>query len=103
WDAVMGKPLLVLNVVSGKSKAVYNVAFSPDGKRLVTSSEDGGGVVWDAVSGARLMTLPSEEGLNCATFSPDGTRIVGSVSTDNSARIWDAATGKDLMVIRGHG
>jgi WD40 repeat protein len=36
-----------------------------------------------------------------ATFSPDGKRIV-TASGDNTARIWDAATGKTMAVLSGH-
>jgi WD40 repeat protein len=36
-----------------------------------------------------------------AAFSPDGTRIV-TASADNTARIWDAASGRSLMVLRDH-
>jgi WD40 repeat protein len=36
-----------------------------------------------------------------AEFSPDGTRIV-TASADKTARIWDAATGKEIAVLRGH-
>jgi WD40 repeat protein len=36
-----------------------------------------------------------------AAFSPDGSRIV-TASWDNTARIWDAATAKEIAVLRGH-
>ena len=36
-----------------------------------------------------------------AAFSPDGSRIV-TASWDKTARIWDAATGKEIAVLRGH-
>ena len=39
--------------------------------------------------------------MSSAAFSPDGTRIV-TASDDKTARIWDAATGKELTVLRGH-
>ena len=39
--------------------------------------------------------------MNSAAFSPDGTRIVTG-SWDNTARVWDAATAKQLAVLRGH-
>jgi WD40 repeat protein len=34
-------------------------------------------------------------------FSPDGSRIV-TASADKTARVWDAATGEALIVLRGH-
>jgi WD40 repeat protein len=36
-----------------------------------------------------------------AAFSPDGWRIV-TTSADKTARIWDAATAKEIAVLRGH-
>jgi hypothetical protein len=36
-----------------------------------------------------------------AVFSPDGKRVV-TVSSDNTARIWDVAEGKELAVLKGH-
>ena len=39
--------------------------------------------------------------MNSAAFSPDGSRIV-TASADNTARVWDAATGKAIAVLSGH-
>ena len=39
--------------------------------------------------------------MGSAAFSPDGSRIV-TASSDNTARIWDAASGKEIAVLRGH-
>ena len=39
--------------------------------------------------------------MRSAAFSPDGSRIV-TASVDKTARIWDAATGKEIAVLRGH-
>jgi WD40 repeat protein len=39
--------------------------------------------------------------VNSAAFSPNGSRIV-TASVDNTARIWDAATAKEIAVLRGH-
>ena len=35
-----------------------------------------------------------------ASFSPDGTRIV--TASWHTARLWDAATAKEIVVLRGH-
>jgi WD40 repeat protein len=42
-----------------------------------------------------------ESWVNSAAFSPDGARIV-TASWDTTARIWDATTGKEITVLRGH-
>jgi hypothetical protein len=56
-----------------------------------------------AVSAANWrFALGGHDGLvNSAAFSPDGSRIV-TASWDNTARIWDAATAKEIAVLRGH-
>ena len=43
-----------------------------------------------------------QEGVTSACFSPDGTRIV-TASWDESARVWDTATGQCLATLAGHG
>ncbi len=52
-------------------------------------------------SDLRLSLAGHEHLLNHAAFSPDGLRIV-TASADNTARVWDAATGKEIAVLRGH-
>jgi len=49
----------------------------------------------------RLSLSGHERPVTSAAFSPDGTRIV-TASWDNTARIWDAATAKEITVLRGH-
>ncbi len=49
----------------------------------------------------RVAFRVGEASANSAAFSPDGSRIV-TASSDQTARIWDAATGKEIVVLRGH-
>ena len=69
-----------------------SAAFSPDGKRIVTASEDKTARLWDAATGKQIgEPLRGHEGaVMSAAFSPDGKRIV-TASADNTARLWDAA------------
>ncbi|MCZ6545751.1 MAG: hypothetical protein O6913_08615, partial [Chloroflexi bacterium] len=74
----------------------------PDGRRVVTASDDTTARVWDAATGGNLVVLQGHSrGLRAAHFSPDGRRVV-TASHDATARIWDAATGDSLATLRGH-
>jgi WD40 repeat protein len=68
------------------------VSYSPDGKRIVSGSEDNTLKVWDAATGQETLTLTGHMGeVTSVAFSPDGTRIV-SGSWDKTLKVWDAAT-----------
>ena len=87
----------------GHDAEVWTVAYSPDGMRLATASQDGTAKVWDAVSGEELLTLRghTQGGVNFIVFSPDGTRLA-TAGDDQTARVWDAATGQELLTLVGH-
>ncbi len=86
----------------GHDAAIKSIAFSPDGKCIVSACGDKTIKVWDAATGAELTTLRGHEGgVRSAAFSPDGMRIV-SGSVDKTIKVWDAATGAELMTLKGH-
>jgi WD40 repeat protein/serine/threonine protein kinase len=99
WDRLTH---LALKTLRGHLDAVKSVAFSPDGQRIVTGSEDHTAKVWDVASGRELLTLKGHNGrIWSVAFSPDGQRIVTG-SGDNTAKVWDAASGKELLTLKGH-
>jgi hypothetical protein len=52
-------------------------------------------------SDLRLVLCGHENSVSSAAFSADGSRIV-TASGDKTARIWDAATGREISILRGH-
>jgi WD40 repeat protein len=81
---------------------VLSAAFSPDGSRIVTASNDKTARIWDTASGKETAVLRGHDGtVSSAAFSRDGSRIV-TASEDKTARIWDAASAKEIAVLRGH-
>ncbi len=95
WEWGYLKRLCHLNLLTlrGHEGLVLSVAFSPDGKRIISGSYDGTAKVWDAESGREPLTLRGHTlPVLRMAFSPDGTRIV-SVSRDGTVRIWKALEG----------
>ena len=85
----------------GHTDRVRVVSFSPDGKRIISSSGDDTIRIWDASNGTELLKLPGAGGNKAdLRFSPDGTRIIGG-SGGQTIRIWDASTGKALFTCIG--
>ncbi|KIM23596.1 hypothetical protein M408DRAFT_332227, partial [Serendipita vermifera MAFF 305830] len=88
WPAIQ-------NILLGHTSTVQSVAFSPDGRRIVSGSDDMTIRVWDAETG-EVVAGPFQghiERVNSVSFSPDGRRIV-SGSDDMTIRVWDAETGE---------
>jgi hypothetical protein len=79
--------------------AVYSAAYSPDGTRIVSTSEDETAAIWDTASGDRIAVLQGHtQPVQKAVWSADGSRVV-TVAADGTARVYDGRTGEPVSVI----
>ena len=80
----------------GHTDSTCCVAYSPDGQRLVTGSDDYTAKVWDAKTGTELLTLKGHTNyVRSVAYSPDGQRLVTGIA-DGKTKVWDANTGTEL-------
>ncbi|MBN8454117.1 NACHT domain-containing protein [Accumulibacter sp.] len=86
----------------GHIGAVFSVAFSPDGRRLLSGGVDGALHVWDAESGQWIGALAGHQGaIWSVAFSPDGRSFV-SGGEDRMLRLWDSESMREIRVLAGH-
>jgi WD40 repeat protein/DNA-binding SARP family transcriptional activator len=98
-DASTGKLLLSL---AGVPSPVHDLAYSPDGSRIVTGGDNGTALVWDARTGKRLFALPdpvSGGGFLGVGFSPDGAKVATADALGH-LRIWNVDTRRLARTIR---
>ena len=87
---------------------VNSVGFSPDGTKIVSSSDDNKIIIWKVSDGSKIRTLTGHasgsgnaRGVLSVGFSPDGTKIV-SGAWDNKIIIWKVSDGSEIRTLTGH-
>ena len=99
WDVRTGSEVLTF---SGHAREIQGLAFSPDGKRLVSASSDSTLKVWDTGTGAEVLSLHGHASdVSCVAISADGKRII-SGGFDNAVKVWDADTGAETLTLNGN-
>jgi WD40 repeat protein len=101
-----------IRTYAGHPNTVWDVAFSPDGKRALSGCSDGNARLWDLGTGEILRTLETNPKGRAWTvaFTPDGRQVVtGGGNTfeksdgpASSLRLWDLSTGKQIRKFDGH-
>ncbi|HEV3256307.1 MAG TPA: WD40 repeat domain-containing protein [Gemmataceae bacterium] len=100
WDAATGRDLAA---TAAHASPVAQVLFSPDGKNLVTDSDDATVRLLEAATGRQRLSLEAHDyWVRGIALSRDGKRLASS-GLDDTVRLWDVATGKQLHRWPGHG
>ncbi len=96
------QPGTTLFTFQGHTDAVNSVAWSPDGIRIASASDDLTVQVWDATTGSHVLLYREHRNkVNTVAWSPNGVYLA-SAGLDATVRVWEAATGKTVAVYTSH-
>jgi WD40 repeat protein/tRNA A-37 threonylcarbamoyl transferase component Bud32 len=99
WDVRTGAALAQF---PGHLLTVQGVAFTPDGKRIVSCSSDETLRIWDVAARKEQNRRISINGdPQSLALSPDGRRVACGLM-DTTIRVWDLQTRRQLYILRGH-
>jgi WD40 repeat protein len=99
WSAPVGPEMAIFKE---HTTTVSGVAFSPDGKTVLTGSHDGTARLWDVQTGREKVVLKGHANwVTSVYYRPDGQSVLTG-SHDGTARLWDAKTGKETASFKGH-
>jgi WD40 repeat protein len=78
--------------LEGHDGLMHCLAFSPDGKRLVTGDAEGVVKLWDTRTGLEVLSLPAHDrAVNGVAFSPDG-QFLYTTGADRTVKVWDGSS-----------
>jgi hypothetical protein len=99
WEIASGKPA---GIPLQHRKEIRAIAFSPDGKVILTGGMDGEARLWDAATSKPLgEPMHHSGGVYAAAFSPDG-KVILTGAEDGTAWFWDTAIGRPIAGLLRH-
>jgi WD40 repeat protein len=95
----------ILHTLAAHKDRITTLAYSPDGRLIVSGSADTTIILWDANCGKMLKQIHAHNGpVTIIAVSPDGKTIASAAGdsyhhTDVSLVLWDVETGKRRMIL----
>jgi WD40 repeat protein len=87
-------------LLEGHEYGVISLAFSPDGKKLISGSPGDSAIIWDVERATPMQTLKGHgDGIHGVAFTPDGARAV--TASDKTLRLWRVADGTLIKEMKG--
>jgi len=97
WNHATGEPI---DSLEGHSALIKEVAWSPDGLKIVAGADDGLAIVWDPATGERLATLEGhDQTVGLCEWSVDGRRLL--TYGNHRVLVWDTATWETVRSFDG--
>ena len=91
-----------VRLFKGHTYMIFDIAFSPDGKRLASGAFDSTARIWNVETGETEHVLKGHtNGVHGVAWSADGEHLVTG-SLDGTGRIWNTATGESEATLTGH-
>jgi WD40 repeat protein len=89
WKLLEPKKLEKLWAIDAHTSTIRSIAWSSDGRRIASGSEDRTAKIWDAETGRELLTLEGHNSMvKSVVWSPDNRRLTSA--DEASLYIWDA-------------
>jgi WD40 repeat protein len=88
----------------GHIENVYAITFSPDGRQILSSSNDNSIKLWDVATGREIRAFIGHASrVMSVAFSPDGRQVLSnSGHPEWTIKLWDIATGREIRTFIGH-
>jgi WD40 repeat protein len=88
----------LITQLDGHSGGIYQLTFSPDGRRLASAGSDGTATIWDWANGTELRRLIGDYSaiVRCIAFSPDG-QTLSTGQLYGTVRLWNTESGQEMI------